>query len=232
MKHFLEVIACSVEDAVAAERGGADRLELISHYEVGGLTPPLELVQEVLAAVSIPVRVMLRDDESFCITDEQKKEALCRCARSLNELRIEGLVLGFLRQPGPGIDHDLLSRVLESAPDLKATFHRASEELPDPGEAIEALKRHRQIDYLLTSGGPGPWAGKAALLADWERRARPEQTILVGGGVDEEAIRILRRETPLTAFHVGQAVREDRRIDGAVIAERVAAIVELLGASH
>ena len=74
MKHFLEVIACSVEDAVAAERGGADRLELISHYEVGGLTPPLELVQDVLAAVSIPVRVILREDESFFITDEKKKE--------------------------------------------------------------------------------------------------------------------------------------------------------------
>ena len=47
----LEVIACSVEDAIEARRGGADRLEVISHFEVGGLTPPLELVREICQAV-------------------------------------------------------------------------------------------------------------------------------------------------------------------------------------
>ena len=155
---FLEIIACTVADAVAAAEGGADRIELISHYEVGGLTPPLELVREVLAAVTIPVRVMLRDAESFFVTAEAAREQLCQTARELNSLPIEGIVLGFLRHEEPhgrvGIDCGLLERVLAAAPNLRFTFHRASESLPAPGDAIDLLKPYPSIDTLLTSGGP------------------------------------------------------------------------------
>ena len=133
---LLEVIACSVEDAVAAAQGGADRLELISHYEVGGLTPPLELVRQVLDAVSIPVRVMLRDEESFFITDPERRAALCRTARELAALPLDGVVLGFLRHGADGqvaIDLELLEEVLAAMPPIPVTFHRASEELAAPG---------------------------------------------------------------------------------------------------
>src|SRR5262245_18512277 len=53
-KPILEVIVRSVEDAVAADRGGASRLEIISHYEAGGLTPAFDLVQEITSTVKIP----------------------------------------------------------------------------------------------------------------------------------------------------------------------------------
>ncbi len=228
---LLEVIACSVEDAIAAAQGGADRLELISHYEVGGLTPPLELVRQVLDVVSIPVRVMLRDEESFFITDPERRAALCRMARELAALPLDGVVLGFLRHGADGqvaIDLELLEEVLAAMPPIPVTFHRASEELADPGTAIEILRPYAQIDTLLTSGGPEPWAAKTARFNDWVQRAAPAQTILVGGGVDESAIRALRPLTPLHAFHVGQAVRAGRRIEGPVIAERVQEIADLL----
>ncbi len=124
-----EVIVCSVEDAIAAERGGAGRLEIISHYEAGGLTPSFDLVREIVEVVKIPARVMVRDEESFVITDEKKIERLCEAARSFRELPIDGFVLGFLK--GDQIDHELVARVLACAPELKATFHRAFEELAD-----------------------------------------------------------------------------------------------------
>lgn len=229
---FLEIIACTVADAVAAAQGGADRIELISHYEVGGLTPPLDLVREIIAAVNIPVRVMLRDQESFFVTAESARQALCRTARELNSLPIEGLVLGFLRHAesdgSVGIDLELLERVVEAAPDLRLTFHRASESLPDPGDAIELLKPYPSIDTLLTSGGPEPWPAKVARLTAWVHRAAPNQTILVGGGVYEDAISVLRPATPLRAYHIGQAVREGRRLDGPVSAAEVARIADLL----
>lgn len=223
-RNLLEVIACSVEDAIAAARGGADRLELISNYEVGGLTPKLELVERVLAAVEIPVRVMLRDEESFFVTDEAAKERLCWTATLLAKLPIDGLVLGFLRDPGPEIDHELLARVLACSPGLKATFHRASESLPDPGRAIGELARHPQIDTLLTSGGPEPWGEKVPRLAEWQRRADPDRTILVGGGVYTDAIQLLRADSTIRAFHIGQAVRAGHTIEGAVETDRVRAI--------
>ncbi len=229
---LMEIIACSVEDAIAAEQGGADRIELISHYEVGGLTPPLDLVRQVLDAVNIPIRVMLRDDESFFVTAETARRDLCRTARELNRLPIEGIVLGFLRHnPDNGeveIDQPLLLQVLDAAPDRRFTFHRASESLPDPGAAIDLLKHCQLIDTLLTSGGPRPWIEKIDLLSEWVERAAPDQTILVGGGVYEDAIRTLRPSTPLRAYHIGQAVREGRRIDGPVNAGEVARIAELI----
>lgn len=229
---YLEVIACNVADAVAAEQGGADRIELISNYEVGGLTPPFELVREVVAAVKIPVRVMLRHKESFYLTDEAERAALCNTALEMSRLPIDGLVLGFLKWADstsrPEIDLPMVEQVLALVPDLGVTFHRASEELTDPGLAIEILRPYPAIDTLLTSGGPGPWSDKVDLLSSWVIRAAPDKTILLGGGVDEEAIRLMRRVSPLQAFHLGQAVRADRRIDGPVIASEVARLAELI----
>ena len=75
-KIMIEIIATTIEDAIAAERGGADRIELISHFEVGGLTPSLELVGAVTDAVKIPVRVMLRESEDFQVSNENEKQRL------------------------------------------------------------------------------------------------------------------------------------------------------------
>src|SRR5437899_1065189 len=94
----LEVIACSVADAVEAEKGGANRLEVISHFEVGGLTPPLGLVREIMAAVRLPVRVMVRDSPGYTAVGEAERRRLCAAASELNRLGVDGLVLGFLRE--------------------------------------------------------------------------------------------------------------------------------------
>ena len=232
---YLEIIACSLTDAIAAEQGGADRIELISHYEVGGLTPPLDLVRAVVAAVSIPVRVMLRDAESFFVPDKKDRAILERTARELNQLPIDGLVFGFLRRSGSNgqteIDLELVGQLLDNAPDLRVTFHRASEALPDPGTAIETLHPYPRIDTLLTSGGPEPWAAKVDRFRDWTARAAPEKTILVGGGVDEAAIQVLRPATLLHAFHLGLAVRAGRQIDGPVLATEVSRLAELIRSS-
>lgn len=230
---LLEVIVCSLADAVAAEQGGANRLEIISHYEVGGLTPSLDLVREIVTKVKVPARVMLRAAEPFVVVDEKERARLCAAARSFSELPLDGLVLGFLLNDKEGgqIDHELLARVLACAPNLKATFHRAFEELPDSLRAVAELKQHPQIDCILTSGGAESWATKLTRFVAWERAARPEIGMLIGGGTDAEAIRRFCQQTDLRSFHVGRAVRavrEGERLDGAVQAERVRELAKLL----
>jgi copper homeostasis protein len=227
---ILEIIVCTVEDAVAAERGGANRLEIISHYEVGGLTPSFDLVREVTSTVKIPARVMLRESEPFVVTDDREIERLRDAARAFARLPIDGLVLGFLKEApgGCSIDHDLVSRVLACAPNLKATFHRAFEELPDPIRAIGELKRHPQIDCILSRGYGEAWTAELDRFIEWERVARPEIGMLLGGGADEEAIEVFCKASSIRAFHIGRAVREHERIDGAVLAERVREIKELV----
>ena len=176
LRPILEVIACSVADAVAAERGGADRLEVISNFDKGGFTPPLELVRQILDSVSLPLRVMARESEDFTVSDKSEIDSLCQSARDLSELPINGLVLGFTRDNA--IDVELTSRVLSFAPKLRATFHHAFEAISDPMQAIAQIKSIGQIDRILTYGGKGDWETKVKALSDYHRAACPEITIL------------------------------------------------------
>jgi copper homeostasis protein len=229
---ILEIIVCTVEDAVAAERGGANRLEVISHYEVGGLTPSFDLVREITSTVKIPARVMLRESEPFVVTDKGEIERLRDAARAFARLPIDGFVLGFLKEApgGHSIDHDLVSRVLDCAPNLKATFHRAFEELQDPIEGIGELKRHHQIDCVLSRGYGEAWTAELDRFVEWERAARPEMRMLLGGGIDRDAVKIFCKASSIRAFHVGRAAREGEKIDGGVLAERVRELAELIKA--
>jgi copper homeostasis protein len=224
---LLEVIACTAADAVAAEQGGAGRLEVISHFEAGGLTPPLALVREIQAAVRLPLRVMVREGEDFTVSDEAEKRRLCAAAREFAALGVDGLVLGFLRDGQ--IDLALLERVLACARGVKATFHRAFDELRDPQQAIAQLKNYPQIDRILTNGGAGDWGEKLARLAGYERAARPEIAILIGGGVDARAIELIRAATDICEFHAGRAVRAGQSVAGAVEAARVEELIRALG---
>jgi copper homeostasis protein len=225
---LLEVIACSVADAVEAERGGADRLEVVSELESGGLTPPAELVSEILARVRIPVRVMLRESEGYGVTGAAETDRLCAAARDLARLPVDGLVLGFSLEGE--VDIDLTSRILSCAPGLNATFHHAFEESKEPAQAIARLKRLRQIDHILTAGGGGDWPRKITRLASYSRAARPEITILAGGGLGADVISQILEATTIREFHVGRAVRLPQNAQGTVSAARVEELVRQLGA--
>jgi copper homeostasis protein len=224
---LLEVIACSVSDAVEAERGGASRLEVIGEFESGGLTPPAELVSQILSAVKIPARVMLRESEGYAVTGAAEVARLCTAARDLAGLPVDGLVLGF--SLGGEVDVELTERILSCAPHLNATFHHAFEESKDPAREIARLKGLRQVDRILTAGGEGDWPLKIERLAGYERAARPEISILAGGGLDAGPIRSIRESTSIREFHVGRAVRLPRNARGAVSSARVAELVSLLG---
>jgi copper homeostasis protein len=217
---ILEVIACSVEDAIAAERGGAGRLELVRSLEAGGLTPPLSLVREIVVAVSIPVRVMLRENAGYETSGDAETRILCDAARECAALRVDGLVLGFLHDRN--LDLPLMERVLGCAVGLNATFHRAFEELEDSEAAVASLKTLPQFDRILTS------EVSASRLDRLAKLAAPEIGIVMGGGLSREAIQRLARTTGIREFHVGRAARRDDDIYQPVDAARVRELADLL----
>jgi copper homeostasis protein len=217
---LLEVIVCTVEDALEAERGGADRLEVVRDLGSGGLTPAIDLVRRIQDAVDLPLRVMLREAEGYGLNEVISVERLCCLANAFNKMGVDGVVLGFLRRGA--IDVRMTRKVLACAPSLGATFHHAFEEADDKIAAIEGLKGIPQIDRILAHGGDGGWTGKAARLELYARAAGPEIAILAGGGVDPEFATRLLRETSVKEFHAGRAAREN----GVVQAARVATLVE------
>lgn len=215
----LEVIACSVADAVAAEHGGATCLEVISHFEQDGLSPPLALVQAILDAVRISIRVMLRLRDSFTLESEREWDQLCDLASAYAQIGVAGVIVGWVRNRE--VDAVATARILACALPLKATFHRAFETVGDPLSAIATLKSMPQIDRVLLNGGTGTWEDKAERLSDVERHGQPQLHVLVGGGVDRSAIETVCARTPIRAFHLGRAVREPPTVAGVVSAERV-----------
>jgi copper homeostasis protein len=207
---ILEVIACSVEDAIDAEVAGADRLEVIRDLESGGYTPSLDLVREIRDTVGLPLRVMLREEACYGLTEVITVEKLCCVANELNGMKLDGVVLGFLRSRD--VDVELTQKILGCAPDLKATFHHAFEDAKDKTAAIRAIKRIPQIDKILSHGGYGSPAVRVENLREYARLAGPEIQILAGGRVDLEMIRELRMSTPIREFHVGSAARKNGQV--------------------
>ena len=223
---LLEVIACTVEDAVEAERGGANRIEIISRFDVGGFIPSIDLVKEIKAKISLPLRVMLRESEGYGVSGEVEIEKLCAAASELDEIGVDGIVLGFLRDDG--IDFELTKRVLANAPNLKATFHHGFEDATDKFSVIEKLKRILQIDRILAHGGSGEWTKKILRLEDYANAAQPEIKILAGGSVDLQVISMVCAKTSIMEFHVGRAARMNGKVESTRVAMLTRALREKL----
>jgi len=201
----LEVIALGVEDAVAAEAGGADRLELVTDMAADGLTPPVETFAGIRAAVGISLRVMLRLADGFEAGDVR---ALVRAARELRAAGADEFVLGFLDETGEP-DLPALETVLAELDGCRWTFHRAIDRAADRDALRKSLADLPGLDAYLTAGSAeGVDEGLATLLAEAARGGEQgyEPRLLVGGGLRLDHLPRLRA-AGVDAFHIGGAAR-------------------------
>jgi copper homeostasis protein len=219
MAKFLEVIVTSLHEAIEAEAGGADRLELVRDLAVGGLTPSLDTVGAVLDEVKIPVRVMLRSSASMSAGSPREVRALKADAKNLSRLPVNGLVFGFIAEKE--IDLAAITELASAAPQCRITFHRAFDELASPIESIEQLKETPQIDRILTIGGKGNWARRKARLLEWQRAAAPSLKMLVGAGVRRSTLSDLANTPEIEEIHVGRAARVPQTVSGQLRRARV-----------
>jgi copper homeostasis protein len=221
----LEVICTSVADARAAEDGGAARVELVASLDRGGMTPPLELVDAVLGAVRLPVRVMVRASESHEIRDATMRTALIEAAREIGARAPDGIVFGAVRDAT--IDEALLDAIAGAAGG-PVTFHRAFEAVERGDAAIDVLAAHAAVDLVLCDGGHGSWPARADRIAAWTTRAGGRLRVMPGGGITGDAIEPLARRPAIVDLHVGRLVRRPETVAGGVSAPKVAAVVERL----
>ncbi|EDY48002.1 homeostasis protein, partial [Streptomyces clavuligerus] len=127
---LLEVIALDETDAVAAQSGGADRLELVADMDKDGLTPSRETFGRIRAAVDIPLRVMLRLADGFSAGSHEDVEALVGAARELRAEGADEFVLGFLDEGGHP-DLVTVERLIAEINGCHWTFHRAIDRAAD-----------------------------------------------------------------------------------------------------
>ncbi|OIV37061.1 copper homeostasis protein CutC [Mangrovactinospora gilvigrisea] len=200
---LFEVIATGADDARAAVAGGADRLEIVRDMAADGLTPDPAGFAEIRAAVDVPLRVMLRAEDSFAAGGPEGVDALRDAAAALRREGAEEFVLGFLTPDGE-VDVDAVKGVVDALEGCRWTFHRAVDRVRDRDAAREALAGLPGLDTFLTAGSAdGVPAGMPVL----EREAgRGGPRLLVGGGLKLEHVPGLKG-FGVDAFHVGSAVR-------------------------
>ncbi|MCK1821080.1 copper homeostasis protein CutC [Streptomyces sp. XM83C] len=204
---LLEVIALDPEDAVAAQTGGADRLELVTDMAADGLTPSVATFTGIRAAVDLDLRVMLRLADGFAAGDVAR---LVGVAGELRAAGAEEFVLGFLTPDG-GVDLAAVEAVAGALEGCRWTFHRAIDRAADRDALRKALDGVPGLDTYLTAGAAGGVDdGMPTLLAEAGRQGEPgyEQQILVGGGLRLEHVpRLL--DAGVTGFHIGGAARPE-----------------------
>ena len=204
---FLEIIATTVRDAVMAEQGGADRIELITAIMEGGLTPSLALIEKVRESVTIPVRVMVRPHARSFIYDEEDIEVMKRDITYIRSVGGLGVVMGLLQSNGT-IDEENLKILVHAADGMKITFHRAFDEVRSQPEALEVLLRYPDITDILTSGGAKTAPEGAEQLAKLKDLTDGESlAILAGAGLTEQNLELFLQQSGLRRVHCGSAVR-------------------------
>jgi len=188
-KTLLEVCCGSLPDAVAAERGGADRVELCSALFLGGLTPSWATIQEVKARLRIPFVVLLRPRSGgFCYSQEEMR-VLERDAELAIASGAEGIVVGIL-QPDGRLDTERCKRIRKIAGAKEIVFHRAFDVVPDPMRTLDEV-----IDLgftrVLTSGQSKSALEGVELIKRLIDHARNRIEILPGSGIRPENVREL-----------------------------------------
>jgi copper homeostasis protein len=225
---ILEVIATSVTDAILAEQGGADRIELVTGIAEGGLTPSAGCIREVIRAISIPVNVMVRPHSRSFVYDAHDLRTMMTDIRFIQEAGAAGIVLGTLTQEGR-IDADAMALLLRDVEGLDVTFHRAFDELQDQLEGIRVLAGFPRVRRILTSGGQSP-APEAVeqIKALVEEARKVSMRILAGHGLTLEALEGFVVETGVQEVHFGSAVRRDGQFSQQVDLQRIRTVLEIL----
>jgi len=216
---ILEVIALSADDAVTAERAGADRLELVGGMADGGVTPEPAVVAAIRAAVGLPLRVMVRCNAGYSATEQELDLMLGQ----VGELRAAGadeFVFGLLTAAG-AIDIAACQAFGGAIDGCRWTFHRALDHAGDRARAWDEIRLLPGVDTVLTGGSPaGVGAGIRQLLA--EAAAGPSVPgLMVGGGLRPEHVPYLLG-AGITRLHVGSAVRVDESWEAPMDAGAVA----------
>lgn len=200
-RKFIEVCVDSVESALAAAAGGADRLELCANLIIGGTTPSPALFDAVRSAVGLPINVLIRPRFGDFLYTEAEHSIMCREVEAFAARGANAVVIGALRPDGT-LDGERMKDLIAAANGIRITLHRAMDVSRDLEETLERAI-DLGVDTILTSGGKSSaWQGRETIGKLLERAGDRAQ-ILIGGGVNAKVVADFRREYPnASAFHL------------------------------
>jgi copper homeostasis protein len=198
----LEICVDSVESALAAERGGADRVELCSNLPDGGLSPSSGLISTVRQAISIDLHVMIRPRSGdFLYTDDEFQTMRLDIAMA-KQLGADGVVLGIL-DPDGRVDIERTRQLVDVAAPMRVTYNRAFDMSADLIQSLRDLKT-AGIHCILTSGGrqtAAEGAGTLKRLVAAAKDGRDAIGIMAAGGIEDSNVATLIEQTGVREIH-------------------------------
>jgi len=197
---LVEACVETVDTAVAAERGGARRLELCANLADAGTTPSAGTIAAVKARVTIPVFVIIRPRGGGFVYSDSELDVMRRDIAEAQRLGADGIVIGVLRDDAR-VDEVRTRMLVAVAGGLPVTFHRAFDATPDQSEALETLVACG-VRRVLTSGGAAAALEGADRLGALVAQAAGRIGVLAGGAIWKEQIPELVRRSGVTEIHV------------------------------
>lgn len=195
----LEVCANSVESAINAQKGGANRIELCENIYVGGTTPSFGCIAETLNQLTIPVHVLIRPRPGDFVYSDMEFHQMLNDIEICKKMGAKGIVSGILNANGT-LDKERTTELVWAAKPLSFTFHRAFDIMPEPLKAFEDIMGCG-CNFLLTSGQKSKAIDGAELIRQLIAIGGSKITLIAGGGINHNKILELAR-LGVTQFHM------------------------------
>ena len=213
-RFVLEICVQSVDHAVAAERGGAHRIELCSDLSSGGITPSAGLMQTARRHVHVPIHVLVRPRAGDFCYSSRELEIMRDDIRAAKQFGMDGVVLGIL-QENARIDIERTKALVKLARPLPVTFHRAFDAAPNPEKSLEEVIE-TGARRILTSGGRARATEALSTLAQLVRNARERILLIPCGGINSGNLVRVATKTLAREFHssVGTSARSESKGGG------------------
>jgi copper homeostasis protein len=200
-RYLLEISVETVEAALAAQRGGADRIELCGNLSIGGVTPSIEVMQTVREQLHIPIFAIIRPRGGDFVYSEAEFAEMKRSIAEAKQAGMDGVVLGTLTKDRL-VEIERTRELVAIARPLPATFHRAFDDCVNLREAFEDVVQ-TGASRILTSGGAKSALEGAAVLAELVAAAGNRITIVPGAGISASNIAMVAKETGAIELHSG-----------------------------
>jgi copper homeostasis protein len=207
---MLEIIASTVEAARNAQAGGATSVEVVRNLSEGGLTPPIDLVKGIRAAVTIRIRVIVRPHSRSFVYTSDEIAAMIDDIAQIKAAGADGIVFGSLREDGT-IDLAQTEQIARACGPLELTFHRAIDECRDADATLPHLKG--KVQRVLTSGQqPSVWEGRD-LIRRWIAEYGDSILFSCGGGIKFDQVEAIARYIRGPEYHMGTGVQTNGVVD-------------------
>ncbi|MBK8706086.1 MAG: copper homeostasis protein CutC [Saprospiraceae bacterium] len=199
MHRTLEICCASYTSALAAQSGGADRIDLCMGLELDGLTPSAGALRKPREALQIPIFVLIRPRAgNFCYS-EHEMEVMLEDIAQAKIMGADGIVCGALQADGQ-LHYEQTARLVAASAPLPFTFHRAFDVCTAPLEAIDQLAA-LGVSRILTSGGAPSAPAGAEALKQYIDYAGNRLRIMAGGGIRPDNLAGLMKIAPLQEVH-------------------------------